>query len=209
MRKILSAILVAAGITLQHAAVASGLGLTPMGELAPAALPLPQAPSSERDADVVALPVEEPTRVPLADARAPAGDDSLPPVDAQPIVIEAGEHQVEQEVAITPVDLVRPAAAVSAETDAPLGYPAAIAPANRVWLVERGTTLREVVERWGVEAGWTVRWDTDLDYRIHADFQVEGTFLEAIEAVFAAYKNAPEKFSPSAWGNKVLHVVKM
>ena len=80
---------------------------------------------------------------------------------------------------------------------------------EKVWHVNEGATLRQVIESWCAEAGWSVVWATELNYPIRASFTVSGDFVDAIEQIFAAYALAPEKLSPAIYSNNVLHVEQM
>lgn len=59
-----------------------------------------------------------------------------------------------------------------------------------VWVAKTGSTLRESLAEWGKRAGWQVVWTPAIDYPIAAQMQFDGSFLDAITAVFRAYEKA-------------------
>lgn len=75
------------------------------------------------------------------------------------------------------------------------------------WSARAGMRLSELIAEWGRQQGWTVRWDTQLDYLIEAAFDIQSeSFLEAANEVFGAYQNAEESFYVTAYANNVLIV---
>ena len=55
------------------------------------------------------------------------------------------------------------------------------------WIIDtdRDASLAEVLERWSGEAGWSLVWSSDTDYRLGADAVFEGSFLGAVDALLA------------------------
>lgn len=75
------------------------------------------------------------------------------------------------------------------------------------WSARAGMHLSELIAEWGRQQGWTVRWDTQLDYPIEAAFDIQAeSFLDAANEVFGAYQDAQEPFSVTAYANNVLIV---
>ena len=56
------------------------------------------------------------------------------------------------------------------------------------WTVDRARheTLRDVLEDWGAQAGWSVVWKPERDYAIGADASFGGAFLDAVDLLLAA-----------------------
>lgn len=59
-------------------------------------------------------------------------------------------------------------------------------PAARAWTVEPGERLRDVLGRWGDEAGVEIVWLTDRRWRIDQGVTVQGDFAAATRALFFA-----------------------
>lgn len=80
---------------------------------------------------------------------------------------------------------------------------------SQTWTLSKSKTLRENIEDWAKQAGWSVSWGAP-DYRIVADVTLTGA-IDApdgpIARIIAAYKDAdqPLKASLSA-GNKVIRI---
>ena len=56
------------------------------------------------------------------------------------------------------------------------------------WTVDRARheTLRDVLEDWGAQAGWSVVWKPERHYAIGADASFTGVFLDAVDLLLAA-----------------------
>ena len=56
------------------------------------------------------------------------------------------------------------------------------------WTVDRARheTLRDVLEDWGAQAGWSVVWKPERHYAIGADASFTGAFLDAVDLLLAA-----------------------
>ena len=57
-----------------------------------------------------------------------------------------------------------------------------------LWTVDRARheTLRDVLEDWGAQAGWSVVWKPERHYAIGADASFGGVFLDAVDLLLAA-----------------------
>ena len=56
------------------------------------------------------------------------------------------------------------------------------------WMVDhaRHPTLRDVLEDWGMQAGWSVVWKPERRYSVGADASFAGGFLDAVDLLLAA-----------------------
>lgn len=80
---------------------------------------------------------------------------------------------------------------------------------SQTWTLSKSKTLKENIESWAKQAGWTVSWGAP-DYRIVADVQLTGA-IDApdgpIARVIAAYKDADQPLKASlSSGNKVIRI---
>ena len=57
-----------------------------------------------------------------------------------------------------------------------------------LWSVDRARhpTLRDVLEDWGAQAGWSVVWKPERHYAVGADASFTGAFLDAVDLLLAA-----------------------
>ena len=57
-----------------------------------------------------------------------------------------------------------------------------------LWIVDRARhpTLRDVLEDWGAQAGWSVVWRLERSYTVGADASFSGAFLDAVDLLLAA-----------------------
>lgn len=62
--------------------------------------------------------------------------------------------------------------------------------ATQKWAAKSGQTLRDAVEGWTTKEGWTLVWDTTVDYPISAPIAFEGCFADAVISLFGAYDKA-------------------
>jgi|AACY02.3.fsa_nt_gi hypothetical protein len=93
-----------------------------------------------------------------------------------------------------------PAAADQAGATIPLG-------GAHGWAVMSGSELRSTLEGWSRVAGWTLVWDSPIDYRLRASARFEGSFEEAIARfVDAVHQTNPELRVTLYRGNRVIHV---
>lgn len=75
------------------------------------------------------------------------------------------------------------------------------------WAVMSGSELRSTLEGWSRVAGWTLVWDSPIDYRLRASARFEGSFEEAIARfVDAVHQTNPELRVTLYRGNRVIHV---
>ena len=98
---------------------------------------------------------------------------------------------------------------VSASADTgnlPVGL--AIAPAHAgQWAVMSGTYLKGTLEGWCRAAGWTLIWDSPIDYQMRASVVFPGGFEEsAARLIDSIYQEDPGLVATFHRGNKVLHV---
>ncbi len=80
---------------------------------------------------------------------------------------------------------------------------------SQTWTLSKSKTLRENIESWAKQAGWTVSWGAP-DYRITADVTLTGA-IDAnngpIARVIAAYKDADQPLrAVLSSGNKVIRI---
>ena len=54
------------------------------------------------------------------------------------------------------------------------------------WQVERGRMLREQMENWAAQAGYTLIWSAQNDYEMQSSATFSGVFIEAVKNLFAA-----------------------
>ena len=54
------------------------------------------------------------------------------------------------------------------------------------WEVERGRMLREQMESWAAQAGYTLIWSAQNDYEMQSSARFTGVFIEAVKNLFAA-----------------------
>ncbi len=90
---------------------------------------------------------------------------------------------------------VRPATTTVADEK-----PAPIKPAPKpvvlpppTWQARAGSTLRESMQAWATQAGWTLRWEpTGVNYPIVAPLHFTGTYVSAVSSAISAYANADQ-----------------
>lgn len=82
-----------------------------------------------------------------------------------------------------------------------------VTPATTTWKAGQSSTLSDLVREWASQEGWTVRWDSSIDFGIDAAFKIEaGSFLDAANTLFKAYRDAGCEFGLAAYSNQVLLV---
>ncbi len=91
----------------------------------------------------------------------------------------------------------RPAAETTADTktapvkEAPKPAPKPVVLPPPTWQARVGSTLRESMQAWAAQAGWTLRWEAaGLDYPIAAPLHFTGTYVSAASAAISAYAHA-------------------
>lgn len=78
---------------------------------------------------------------------------------------------------------------------------------SRTWTVEAGKTLRQELRRWAKEVCWTTVFRTADDYPFAAGASFDGTFINAIQALFEDLRTMePIPTATLYTGNKVILV---
>lgn len=61
------------------------------------------------------------------------------------------------------------------------------------WAAMSGSSMRETLEGWAREAGWTVDWRSESDYRLHTSITFSGSFEDAVgRLINGIYRQHPE-----------------
>ena len=75
------------------------------------------------------------------------------------------------------------------------------------WVVMAGTSLKSTLEGWSRVAGWTLIWDSPVDYRLRASATFAGSFEQgASQLIDSIYEGNPELIATFHRGNRVLHI---
>ncbi|MCW3782569.1 toxin co-regulated pilus biosynthesis Q family protein [Defluviimonas salinarum] len=75
------------------------------------------------------------------------------------------------------------------------------------WVVMAGTSLKSTLEGWTRVSGWTLIWDSPVDYRMRASATFSGGFEEsASRLIDSIYNGNPELMATFHRGNRVLHI---
>lgn len=75
------------------------------------------------------------------------------------------------------------------------------------WAVMAGSSLKSALEGWCKAAGWTLIWDSPVDYRLRASANFQGSFEEAgSRLIDAIYVDNPEIVANFARINRVVHI---
>lgn len=81
------------------------------------------------------------------------------------------------------------------------------AAATDTWVVMAGSSLKDTLEGWTRVSGWTLIWDSPVDYRMRASVTFHGGFEEsASRLIDSIYNNNPELMATFHRGNRVLHI---
>ena len=73
------------------------------------------------------------------------------------------------------------------------------------WEARPGDTLRELLTRWGEQAGWTVIWSLERDYHLEAGVVFRGRFVDVAGAIVRVFARAtPAPIGTFYQGNRVL-----
>jgi len=73
------------------------------------------------------------------------------------------------------------------------------------WVATSGATLRETLIEWGETAGWTIAWQSERDYLLHAGAIFEGEFESAAGNLVRAFRDAqPPVLATFYRGNQVV-----
>lgn len=79
--------------------------------------------------------------------------------------------------------------------------------AQNRWIVMAGASLKDTLEGWSMVSGWTIIWDSPIDYRMRASAAFSGGFEEsASRLIDTIYLDNPELSAKFHRGNKVLHI---
>jgi Toxin co-regulated pilus biosynthesis protein Q. len=101
----------------------------------------------------------------------------------------------------------RVAAALVLAGPAPLALAQSGEKGRSAWAVMSGAELRTTLEGWARVAGWTLVWDSEVDYRLRASARFDGDFENAVaKFVDAIHNTAPELRVTLYRGNRVIHV---
>ena len=96
-----------------------------------------------------------------------------------------------------------------ADAIGPAGEGAA-APAVRTargWAAMSGSDLKGTLDGWSRAAGWTLVWDSPVNYRLRASAQFAGDFETAVASlVDTIHRSNPEVLVTLYRGNRVVHV---
>lgn len=66
---------------------------------------------------------------------------------------------------------------------------------KQVWEARVGDSLRTVIKDWSQRAHYHLAWEAeDLDYPIDAPLRFEGSYEQALAAIFDLYKQADRSF---------------
>ena len=81
-------------------------------------------------------------------------------------------------------------------------------PPEKIWQAASGATLRETLEKWGTDAGWTIDWrPTAMDRLFGAGADFHGDFSKAASDLLGLYVTGPEALRAKFYeGNHSLRV---
>lgn len=75
------------------------------------------------------------------------------------------------------------------------------------WVVMAGSSLKDTLEGWSRVSGWTLIWDSPVDYRMRASATFRGGFEQsASRLIDSIYNSNPELMATFHRGNRVLHI---
>lgn len=91
---------------------------------------------------------------------------------------------------------------------ADVGGPTTTPPAaSDSWVIMAGSSLKSTLEGWCKVAGWTLIWDSPVDYRVRASASFDGDFQKAAaQLIDSVYETYPELNAVLHRGNNVLHI---
>jgi len=58
------------------------------------------------------------------------------------------------------------------------------------WCMNKAMTLSENMRSWASKAHWQVKWQSDYDYPLEADFCISGSYLQALDMLAQSYSTA-------------------
>jgi hypothetical protein len=77
----------------------------------------------------------------------------------------------------------------------------------RGWAAMSGSDLKATLDGWSRAAGWTLVWDSPVNYRLRASAQFAGDFETAVASlVDTIHRSSPEVLVTLYRGNRVVHV---
>ena len=77
----------------------------------------------------------------------------------------------------------------------------------RGWAAMSGSDLKATLDGWSRAAGWTLVWDSPVNYRLRASAQFGGDFETAVASlVDTIHRSNPEVLVTLYRGNRVVHV---
>ena len=75
------------------------------------------------------------------------------------------------------------------------------------WAAMSGSDLKATLDGWSRAAGWTLVWDSPVNYRLRASAQFGGDFETAVSSlVNTIHRSSPEVLVTLYRGNRVVHV---
>jgi type IV pili sensor histidine kinase/response regulator len=75
------------------------------------------------------------------------------------------------------------------------------------WAAMSGSDLKSTLDGWSRAAGWTLVWDSPVNYRLRASAQFGGDFETAVSSlVNTIHRSSPEVLVTLYRGNRVVHV---
>ena len=75
------------------------------------------------------------------------------------------------------------------------------------WVVMAGSSLKDTLEGWSRVSGWTLIWDSPVDYRMRASATFRGGFEQSSSRLIdSIYNSNPELMATFHRGNRVLHI---
>lgn len=78
---------------------------------------------------------------------------------------------------------------------------------SRGWAAMSGGDLKGTLDGWSRAAGWTLVWDSPVNYRLRASAQFAGDFETAVASlVDTIHRSNPEVLVTMYRGNRVVHV---
>ena len=76
-----------------------------------------------------------------------------------------------------------------------------------VWAAMSGSDLKSTLDGWSRAVGWTLVWDSPVNYRLRASAQFGGDFETAVASlVNTIHRSSPEVLVTLYRGNRVVHV---
>lgn len=84
---------------------------------------------------------------------------------------------------------------------------AAVPGTRDAWVIMAGSSLKSTLDGWSRAAGWTLIWDSPVDYRVRASATFKHGFERAAsDLIDSIYIGNPELQATFHRGNKVLHI---